>query len=75
MKIKSPDEGYLEKANLLTEEQTERLLSRMKGKLHRRLEDKKFTTLEAVAIQLELEDEQLMEWRVKMAEIREKYRD
>lgn len=67
---KIPSEQYLEKAKLLTKEETERLLARMRGKLARRLEDKKLTALESVAIQLEIEDEELAEWRQKMAEIR-----
>lgn len=69
---KIPSDEYLEKARLLSGEETERLLSRMRSKLKRRLEDKKMNTLEAVAIQLEKEDEELNEWRAKMAEIREK---
>ena len=69
---KNPSDEYLEKARLLSGEETERLLSRMRSKLKRRLEDKKMGALEAVAIQLEKEDEELNEWRAKMAEIREK---
>ncbi|HEY9145231.1 MAG TPA: hypothetical protein VIN36_00960 [Thiobacillus sp.] len=69
---KIPSDEYLEKARLLSKEETERLLSRMRSKLKRRLEDKKMNALEAVAIQLEKEDEELNEWRAKMAEIREK---
>ena len=69
---KIPSDEYLEKAGLLSNEETERLLSRMRSKLKRRLEDKKMNALEAVAIQLEKEDEELNEWRAKMAEIREK---
>ena len=69
---KIPSDEYLEKARLLSGEETERLLSRMRSKLKRRLEDKKMSALEAVAIQLEKEDEELNEWRAKMAEIREK---
>lgn len=72
MKIKTADEEYLEKAKLLTEEEAERLLSRTRGKLHRRLEDHKLDPLEAMAIQLELEDGMLKEWRERLAEIREK---
>lgn len=67
---KTPTEEYLEKAKLLTKEEAERLLARMRAKLTRRLEDKKLSALEVVAIQLELEDEELQEWREKMAEIR-----
>jgi hypothetical protein len=69
---KTPDQEYLEKVTLLTEEETERLLSRMRGKLMRRLEDKKLSVLEVAAIQLEIEDGELNEWREKMAEIRRK---
>jgi hypothetical protein len=67
---KTPSEEYLEKAAQLGEEATERLLSRMRSKLARRLDDKKLTSLEVVAIQLEIEDEDLNEWREKMAEIK-----
>ena len=72
MKIKTPNQEYLEKAKLLTKEETERLRSRMSGKLPRRLEKEKLSTLEALAIQLELEDEQLNEWRERMNTIKEK---
>ena len=47
----------------------------MRAKLMRRLEDKKISDLEVVAIQLEIEDEALNEWREKMAEIRERHKD
>ena len=72
MKIKTPDKQYLEKAKLLTDEETERLLSRMGGKLRRRQDKEKLSSLEALAIQLELEDEQLQQWRKRMATIKEK---
>jgi cell division protein ZapA (FtsZ GTPase activity inhibitor) len=72
MKIKPGNEEYLEKAAKLTDEEVERLLSRMRGKPARRLEDRKLTTIEALAIQLELDDEQLAEWRKNMHELKEK---
>jgi hypothetical protein len=75
MKIKTPNEAYLEKAKLLSEEETEYVLSRMAGKLPRRLQKDKLSELEAVAIQLELEDEQLHEWREKMQTIKDKEKD
>jgi len=68
--MKKPSEEYLEKAKLLNEEETERLMARMRTKLMRRLEDKKMSVPEVVAIQMEIEDEELNEWREKMAEIR-----
>ena len=63
---------YLSKVKLLTKEETERLLSRMGGKLDRRLEKNKITQAEALAMQLELEDEQLKEWRKVMLSLKEK---
>lgn len=72
MKIKLSDEMYLEKAAKLTEEESERLLSRMRGKPARRFEDKKLSTIEALAIQLELDDEQLADWRKNMHAMKEK---
>ena len=69
---KTPSDEYLEKAKLLSEEETERLLSRTRTKLLRRLESEKLTALEVVAIQLEIEDEDLNEWREKFAEIKKK---
>lgn len=69
-KIINPD--YLEKAQSLDDTESERILSRMAGKLPRRLEKEKLTQLEAIAIQLEIEDDQLEEWRERVAEIRKK---
>lgn len=70
MKISNPE--YLEKVRQLSEEEQERLLSRMAGKLPRRLEKDKLTREEAMAIQMELEDEQLQEWRARMHELKAK---
>ena len=69
---KVPSEQYLEQAKLLSKEEIERLLSRTRSKLMRRLEDKKLSAVEVVAIQLEIEDEDLNEWREKWAEIKNK---
>ena len=69
---KTPSDEYLEKAKNLSKEETERLLSRTRSKLVRRMENEEITTLEVLAIQLEIEDEDLNEWRKKMAEIRKK---
>ncbi|MFA6920647.1 MAG: hypothetical protein WC216_02290 [Gallionella sp.] len=57
---------YLAKVELLTQDETERLLSRMVGKLPRRMEKGKLSQTQALAIQMELEDEQLQEWREMM---------
>ena len=48
--------NYLAKAKQLSKDETERLLSRMGGKLDRRLEKGKLSQQEALAKQLELED-------------------
>jgi hypothetical protein len=74
-KVKEPRKEYLEKAKTLSRKDAERLFSRMGGKLTRRLEDKRLSPLEVVALQLELEDEQLEEWRKKIGEIRGKRKD
>ncbi len=63
---------YSSKAKKLSGEERERVLSRMSGKLPKRLAKEKLTEDEAVAIQLELEDEQLQEWRAKVSAIRAK---
>ena len=60
-------EAYLEKAKHLTKVEADRLFSRMRGNLSHKL-----NTLESLAMQLELDDEQLSEWRKNMFAIREK---
>lgn len=60
-------EAYLEKAKHLTKVETDRLFSRMRGNLAHKL-----NTLESLAMQLQLDDEQLSEWRKNMFAIREK---
>ena len=74
-KMKPPTKEYLEKAKSLSKKDAELLLSRMGGKLTRRLEDKRLSAMEVLALQLELEEEQLREWRKKVAEIRGKHKD
>ncbi|MFZ2853025.1 MAG: hypothetical protein WAZ34_02805 [Rhodocyclaceae bacterium] len=69
MKLITATEAYLEKAKLLSNDNTERVLTRIREKLTRRLDDGQVTASEAVAIQLELEDEQLREWRERMSEM------
>jgi hypothetical protein len=69
---RKPDDQYLEKAKKLSSENAERVLSRMRTKLARRTDDNKLTILEAIAIQLELEDEQLEEWREQRHKLNEK---
>lgn len=64
--------GYLAQARKLSKDESERLFSRMTGKLPRRLQKEKLSKLEALAIQLELEDEKLQEWRKNMRDMRDK---
>lgn len=68
MKISKPE--YLEKVRLLNDDEQQRVLSRMSGKLPNRLLKEKLSVEEAIAIQLEIEDEQLAEWRKNWAKIR-----
>ena len=63
---------YLAKAQTLPESEQERLLSRLSGKLPQRLDKEKLTREEAMAIQMEIEDEQLNEWRQRMHELQAK---
>lgn len=70
MKKKVASAEYLLKAQRLTKKQAEQLYSRMGGRLERRLENQKIIPLEALAIQLEKEDEDLNEWRERFAEIK-----
>jgi hypothetical protein len=63
---------YLEKAKNLTRDEAEQVLSRMKRKLMRQIEDQERTPLEAVARQLQKEDEDLQEWRLRWSEIQER---
>lgn len=74
-KMKKASKEYIEKVTNLDGDETDRLLSRMRGKLTRRIEDKKMSIIEAVAIQLELEDEQLEEWRENRVQLNKKYKN
>jgi hypothetical protein len=69
MAKKVASEEYQEKAKLLNADESERLLSRMSGKLPKRLDKDKMSKEDALALQLEIEDEYLNEWREKMAKI------
>ena len=66
MASKKANESYLEKAENLTAEAVAGLLSRLSGKLPKRLDKNKISRLDALAMQLEIEDEQLSEWRERM---------
>ncbi len=70
--MKSATKSYLDKAKKLSTAEQERLLSRMTGKLPKRLLKDRLSREEALAIQLELEDEQLQEWRLIMSTLKSK---
>jgi uncharacterized membrane protein len=63
---------YLEQAKLLSTQEKERLFSRMGGKLPKKLDRRKISLDEALALQLEIEDKQLNEWRERMHELKAK---
>lgn len=63
-------EEYQVKVKLLKEDEAERLLSRMSGKLPKRLDKDKLSRDDALALQMELEDERLNEWRERMVKIK-----
>lgn len=62
---------YLNKAGKLSEKKTERLLSRMGAQLHAQLLKEGYSLREILAIQLQIEDEQLKEWRARMMQVRQ----
>lgn len=61
---------YLNRALLLSKDEKEHVLSRMAGKLPKRLSKEELTIEEAIALQLEIEDENLKEWRKNWAKLR-----
>jgi hypothetical protein len=69
MAIKTPSEEFVKLAEALNEANAEKVLSRMSGKLPKRFIKEKLTKTEAIAIQLELEDELLQDWRENFAKI------
>jgi hypothetical protein len=72
--MRQPTDEYLEKAMLLSKEETERLMARMRRRFRRSTEDKDLSVVQALALQLEFEDEELAEWRQNVAKLREKHK-
>ena len=62
-----PTEKYIEKAELLTEEELEKLFARIRNELQSMMVSRKLSRLEAAAFQLEIEADQVIEWRTKWA--------
>lgn len=75
MGFKEADMEYLERAQALSREDAELIFSRMRGKLVHGLDRQKLPPLHAVALQLQYEDEQLAEWRQRIAELREREKE
>ena len=64
---RKPAEKYIEKAKLLTNEELEKLFARMHRELQNRMDSRKVRPLEVAAVQLEIEADQVREWRTKWA--------
>lgn len=67
-----PAEEYVAKALRLTSEEVDILLARMQVHYSRRMQDARLSKIEALALQLQFEDEDLLSWRTVMAELRAK---
>lgn len=70
MSSKEIPQDLIDRAMALTREDAERVFSRMRGKLRRRMERGDLTPVGAIALQLLYEDESLAEWRRRVAELR-----
>ena len=66
-------EEYLERAKSISEREAELLLSRLRGRLGSKLNHKRLNVTEALALQLEYEDEQLNQWRSNIGKVRKKF--
>lgn len=60
---------YLSKVANLTEVEIARLLTRMRGEALEVFKSQKLSSLEAIAAQLKVEDEQLQQWRENKVKI------
>lgn len=61
--------GYLNKSDTILGEDAYRVIARMSGKLVRKLEKGKLTAREAIAIQLEIDDENIKDIHKKFPDI------
>ena len=69
-KTTTPTEEYLERAKQLSNDDADRLMARMRGRFTRRFAARKLTALQAIALQLEFEEEELAQWRDRMQQLR-----
>ncbi len=65
-------EEYVKKAANLSRAQTEYIFSRLRAKVGRGFEEDLHFPIEEIALQLQLEDAALIEWRQRFAEVKEK---
>ena len=73
--IKTPAPEYVDKAKALSRSESDRLMSRMRGRFTHQYEDEHLSRIQVLALQLEYEGEQLKDWRKNMAIIREKHKN
>lgn len=69
--VRNVNQDYLVKIADLSEETIERLFNRYRLELMHFFDEQKLSTAEALALQLEIEDEQLKEWRENRIKINE----
>jgi len=74
MRVYTCKPEYLTKALELSDKKAERLLSRMSVHLHSQLVREGYSPQEIMAIQLQIEDEQLQDWRARVAQMRKQDR-
>lgn len=65
------NEEYVKRAGKLSGSQAEYIISRLRPKFGRGFEDDEHFPIEKIALQLQLEDEALAEWRQRFSEIKE----
>ena len=71
--MRNVNDDYLAKVASLSEERTDELFNRFRLELEGFFDGQKLSREEAIAIQLEVEDEQLRDWRKHRAEINETF--
>lgn len=64
------NEEYLQRAGQLSEAQAEYIFSRLRSKFGRGFEDDNHFPIEEIALQLQLEEVTLNEWRERFAELK-----
>jgi hypothetical protein len=72
MKTLAPSPAWIEKTRLLSKDDAKRVSSRLLKKFTGNIRQKVIGPFVDAALQLQLEDEQLKEWRGKVAELRKR---